>query len=103
LAVGIDVDQGDAGVGAPADRFEADAAGVPEDDDALHGALRAGEAAFAAVPAEAVADEEVSAGHGEGQAVAVGYQHRRIKAVSAEDIRQLWAWGLVGHVFASCV
>ena len=96
-SVGVDLQQGDAGVSAPTNGLQADVTGVTEDDDSLNLPLSTGQSAFAAVFAEAVADEKVTAVDGEREAVAVGDQHGLLSAVPGEDARGGGSSGAVGH------
>ncbi len=70
-AVAIDVGDGDAEVGAPANSVEGEIPGVPEDDDPSQGALGAGVAALAALLSDAVVDDQVSTLHAKCDSVTI--------------------------------
>lgn len=75
---GVELDEGDAGVGAPADGFEADVTGLADDDDALDETLGSCESSLAALPSDSVAKDEVAVANRHRNAVAVEAQDRRI-------------------------
>jgi len=81
-AVGVELGEDDTGVSAPADRFQGEVPGVPEDHDPPHGALRPGQAAGAAMLAESVDQDEVAAGDGDGQSEAVQNEDSFVRAIS---------------------
>jgi hypothetical protein len=83
-AVAVDLQQRDAGVRAPADRIQAESAGVAEDEDAPHAALHARKSPFAAVLPDAVADDEVSVVDPDVDAVPVCDQHGVVSGVMTE-------------------
>jgi len=85
-AVGGELGDGDAGVVAPPHRFQRQAAGVAEDDDAPNGALYPGQAAGAAVRAETVREDEVPTGDRDAEPVSVEDEYPCSGGVAAEDI-----------------
>jgi hypothetical protein len=84
-AVGVDLDECDADVGAPADRVKGDVSGVAENDEPRYGALCARQAPLAALPADSVSDDEVPAVYGEADAIAIDNCHRASWCVAQEN------------------
>ncbi len=84
-AVGVDLDQGDADVGAPADRVQRDRARVTQHHDPADEALRPRHDPGAAVRADAVVNLQVTVADGQRQPVAVGDEHRATVTAVVED------------------